>query len=104
MPQDLVNIRSSRFPSLCLGGERDSVMSNEAKSWLIQVSATSLDVDVAKDNDWCAIFRKAAEKGIHLVIEVTKGTRMMVDHHNGELDRNGDSDSVEFKRRSDQVF
>ena len=85
MPQDLVNIRSSRFPSLCLGGERDSVMSNEAKSWLIQVSATSLDVDVAKDNDWCAIFRKAADKGIHLVVEVTKWTWRTVDPNNEEL-------------------
>ena len=43
------------------------------------------DVEVAKDNEWCAIFRKAAEKGIHLVVEVTKGTWRTVDHHNEEL-------------------
>ena len=62
------------------------------------------EVEVAKDNEWCAIFRKAAEKGIHLLVEVTKGTWRTVDHHNGELDRKGDSDSVEFKCRSGQVF
>ena len=58
------------------------------------------DVEVAEDNEWGAILRKAAEEGIHLVVEVTEGTWRTVDHHNGELDRNGDSDSVEFKRRS----
>ena len=62
------------------------------------------EVEVAKDNEWCAIFRKAAEKGIHLLVEVTKGTWRTVDHHNGELDRKGDSDSVEFKCRSGHVF
>ena len=61
------------------------------------------DVEVAEDNEWGAILRKAAEEGIHLVVEVTEGTRRTVDHHNGELDRKGDSDSVEFKRRSGQV-
>ena len=62
------------------------------------------DVEVAKDNEWCAIFRKTAEKGIHLVVEVIKGTWRTLDHHNEELDRKGDSDSVEFKCRSGQVF
>ena len=61
------------------------------------------DVEVAKDNGWCAIFWKAAEKGIHLVLEVKKGTWRTVDHYNEELDRKGDSDS-EFKCRSGQVF
>ena len=42
VPQDLVNIRSSWFPALCVGGEGDSVKSMVAKSWLVQVSATSL--------------------------------------------------------------
>ena len=87
MPQDLVNIRSSCFPDLCVGGEGDSVKSK-----------------VAKKVEKCATFRKAAEKGIHLVVEVTKETWRTVDHHNGELDRKGDSDSVEFKCRSGQVF
>ena len=68
------------------------------------MSVTSLDVEVAKDNERCAIFWKAAEEGIHLVIEVTKGTWRAVDHYNEELDRQGDSDSVEFKCRSGQVF
>ena len=31
MPQDLVNIRSSWFPALCVGGEGDSVKSKVAK-------------------------------------------------------------------------
>ena len=62
------------------------------------------DVEVAEDNEWDAILRKAAEEGIHLVVEVTEGTWRTVDNHNGELDRNGDRDSVEFKRRSGQVF
>ena len=48
------------------------------------------DVEVPKDNEWCAIFWKAAEEGIHLVIEVTKGTWRTVDHYNEELDRKGD--------------
>ena len=39
--------------------------------------------------------------GIHLIVKVTKGTWRTVDHHNEELDRKGDSDSVEFKPRSD---
>ena len=47
---------------------------------------------------------KAAEKGIHLVVEVIKGTWRTLDHHNEELDRKGDSDSVEFKCRFGQVF
>ena len=55
------------------------------------------DVEVAKDNEWCAIFRKAAEKGIHLIVEVPKGTWRTVHQHNVELDRKGDSDSVGFK-------
>ena len=39
-----------------------------------------------------------------VVVEVAKGTWRTVDHHNVELDRKGDSDSVEFKCRSDQVL
>ena len=62
------------------------------------------DVEVAEDNEWCAILRKAAEEGIHLVVEVTEGSWRTVDHHNGEFDRNGDRDSVEFKFRFGQVF
>jgi hypothetical protein len=62
------------------------------------------DVEVTKDNEWCAIFRKAAEKGIHLIVKVKKGTWRTVDHHNEELDGKGDSDSVEFQCRSGHVF
>ena len=52
----------------------------------------------------CHFPGKQLRKGIPLVVEVTKGTSRMVDHHNEELDRKGDSDSVEFKCRSGQVF
>ena len=53
---------------------------------------------------WCVIFWKAAEEGIHLVLEVMKGTWRAVYHYNEKLDRHGDSDSVEEKCRSGQVF
>ena len=62
-----------------------------------------LDVEVTQDNEWCAVFRKAAEEGIHL-IEVAEGARWTVDHCNVELDGKGDCHGVEFKRRSGQVF
>ena len=57
------------------------------------------DVEVTKDNERGAILWKTGEKGIHLIIEVTKGTGM-VDHHNKELNGKGDSDSMELKCRS----
>ena len=32
-----------------------------------------LDVEVTQDNEWCAVFGKAAEEGIHLIEEVSEG-------------------------------
>ena len=63
-----------------------------------------MEVEVTQDNEWCAIFGKAAEEGIHLMEAVVEGARWTVDHCNVELDGKGDCHSMEFKCRSGQVF
>ena len=61
-------------------------------------------IEVIQNNEWCAVSPNAAEEGIHLINEVAEGARWTVDHWNVELDGKGDCHSVEFKRRSGQVF
>ena len=62
------------------------------------------DVAVIQDYKSRAILKKAAGDGIHLIEEIMEGSLSMIDNHNVELDRMGDSDSMKFECRSGQVF
>ena len=91
--------RSSWFPALWVGGERESVRSNVVKKIVKSDECNFFGWMFTQDNAWCAVFRKAAE-GIHFIKEVAQEARWTVDHGNVELDGKGDCHSVEFKRRS----
>ena len=60
-----------------MGGEGDVKL-----CYCRQVQLLWQDVEVAKNYKWCAIFRRAAEKGIHLIVQVAKGTWWTIDRHN----------------------
>ena len=82
--------RSSWFPALWVGGDGESVRSNVVKRL---VKSDECNFSGTQD-EWCAVFGKAAEEGIHLIEEVAEGAWRTVDHCNVELDGKGDCHSM----------